>query len=102
MRYRIFGIDPAFHGVAAEMDVILTMRQSLPCCNQKLISNQIDARDLAVDAVRHPQALDLPHVLRAAEHDLGRDHPLFQDELGAVNVVEEEVQRRQPLLETRL
>jgi len=67
-----------------------------------VVSNQVDAGDLAVNAVRHGQALDLPHVLRAAEHDLRRDRTLLQDELGAVDVVQEQVQRRQPLLETRL
>src|SRR6266851_5476147 len=67
-----------------------------------LVSNQVDAGDLAVNAVRHGQALDLADVLRAAEHDLGWDRALFQDQLGAVNVVQEQVQRSQTLLESGL
>jgi len=67
-----------------------------------MVADQVDARDMAVDAVRHRKALDLPQVLRAGEHSLRWDRALFEDELAAVNVIEEEVERGHSLLEPRL
>src|SRR5258708_12211492 len=67
-----------------------------------MVADQVDARDVAVDAVRHRKALDLPQVLRAGEHSLRWDRALVEDELAAVNVIEKEVERGQSLLEPRL
>src|SRR5207244_4895490 len=39
----IFRIYPALHRVATKLDVILTMRQLVSGCDQKLITNQIDS-----------------------------------------------------------
>src|SRR5258706_1687811 len=66
------------------------------------VAHQVDARDVRVDAARYLEALDLPHVQAAAEDDLGRDGALLQDQLPAVDVVEEQVQRGQPLFQARL
>ena len=60
---------------------------------------QVDAGDVAVDAVGDGQAFDLPHVEGAAEHDLGRDGALLEDQLAAVDVLEEEVQGGKALLQ---
>src|SRR5258708_21436047 len=67
-----------------------------------MVADQVDAGDVAVDAVRHRKALDLPQVLRAGEHSLRWDRALVEDELAAVNVIEKEVERGQSLLEPRL
>ena len=42
MRNRIFGIDAAFECVAAEMDIILPVRQLLTRCDKDLVAHQID------------------------------------------------------------
>src|SRR5260370_4665587 len=57
---------------------------------------------MAMDAVRHREPFDLSQVLRAAEHDLRGHRALMQDQLAAINIIEEEIQGHQPLLEAGL
>ncbi len=65
-------------------------------------AHEIDAGDVRVDAAGDVHALHLAAVLRVAEHALGRDHALVQDALLVIDVAEECVQRRDPLLQPAL
>ena len=65
-------------------------------------AHDVDAGDVRVDAAGHLDALHLGAVLRVAEHLLGRDDARLQDLLAVVDVVEEAVQRRDPLAQPPL
>ena len=62
-------------------------------------AHQVDAANVGVDAVRRPRAGAGDAILAVAEHDVGRDHAVGEDAAGAVDVVDEGVDRVHPLLE---
>src|ERR1700692_65976 len=64
-----------------------------------MVADEVDTGDVAVDAGGHRETLDLPDVLGTGQDDLGRNPALPEDELAAVDVIEEEVERRQALLQ---
>ena len=67
-----------------------------------VVPHQVDARDVAADAARRRHAVDLTQVERAREHGLGRHHALAEDQLRPVDVLQEVVERLDPLLQPGL
>ena len=67
-----------------------------------VVPNQIHARDVRVDIVRHVHVHHLAQKLRAGVHQRRRHDAVFQDELLVVNVFQEDIQRPQPLLDAGL
>ncbi len=65
-------------------------------------ADDVDARDVRVDAARNVHAGHLAPVLRIAEHALGGNGAGLQDLLVVVDVVQEEVERAHALLQTLL
>ena len=53
---RVFCIDAAFNGVAPELDLFLLQRQRLPCGNDELLGDQINASHHLGDRMLHLDA----------------------------------------------
>ena len=66
------------------------------------VADQVGAADVDVSVLRDGHADEFRPVMRSAEDDLRRDHAVLDDALLVVDVVEEEVQRRDPLDEACL
>ena len=62
-----------------------------------LIADQVGATDVDVGVLRDGDADEFRPVMCGAEHDLGRDHAFLDDTLLMVDIVEEEIQGRDPL-----
>jgi hypothetical protein len=67
-----------------------------------VVADQVHAGDVAADAARSRHPIDLAQVEGARQHRLGRHHALPEDQLAAVDVLEEMVQGPHPLLEPGL
>ena len=66
------------------------------------VADQVDPRDVDVDVLRDPQADALAAVARGPQDQLGRDRPVAEDQAVVVDVVDEQVQRPDPLLQPAL
>ena len=64
-------------------------------------ADQVDPANMGVDSVRRPRAGAGDAELRVGQDDVGRDHAVLEDLPRAVNVVDEGVDRPDPLLEAR-
>ena len=67
-----------------------------------LVADQVGAADMDVGVLRDGDADEFRTVMGGAEDDFGRDDPVLDDTLLVVDVVEEEIQRRDALDETGL
>ncbi len=67
-----------------------------------IVAHDIDAGDVRVNAAGHVDALHLRAVLRIAEHLLGGNHAGLQNLLVVVDVVNEGIERPDPLFQTAL
>ena len=67
-----------------------------------LVADEVDPGDVGPDPAWRLEPQELAPEPGAGEHDLGRDHPLPQDALLAVHVVEKCVECPGPLLEASL
>ncbi len=66
------------------------------------VPDHVDPGDVCVHAARGIEAHHLAPEVAGAEHELGRDHPVAEDPLAVVDVVQEEVERLHPLDEASL
>ena len=66
------------------------------------VADQVDPRDVDVNVLRYRQADKLAAVARGPQDQLDRDHPVLEDLTLVVDVVQEQVQRADPLLEPPL
>ena len=68
----------------------------------RIVADDVDAGDVGVDAPGNVHALHFRPILRVTEHLLGGNDVRLQDLLIMINVVDEGIQRPNPLLEARL
>ena len=67
-----------------------------------LVPNQVGAGDVAPDASGRPEAGALRPIGGRTQHDLPRNHAVTQDPLVVIHIVDEQIQRPDPLLQPAL
>ena len=67
-----------------------------------LVADQVDPRHMDVDVAGYLGVAELGAVAGGAEHQVGGQHPLLEDPLLVVDVMDEQVERMEPLLQAGL
>src|SRR4029077_15129249 len=65
-----------------------------------LVPNQVGAADVNVDVFRHGRSHELPAKEGAFVNQPRIDHTVAQDELVVIDILQKEIQSRQPLHQT--